>query len=1157
MIKLRIGDGIKLSKIRELAGMSHGKVNLSGVSETRVAPVAAVISEEKNGQCLIVTASYAKAKKLAGDLSFFIDRKICVIPEEEPNFYKYEAKSHGYLEELLQAIITILTVNNCIIIVPAAEAWKRLTPRSEFVRHVIELKVGNELDIEDMKKRLFAMGYERMPMVEAKGQYSLRGGILDLYPMNAENPYRIELFDMEIDSIRTFEPTSQRSLENQRQISVYPVQLLIHDEAVFVKAATRLRTLYGKQAARLSGGQAERLLELQDHLVEYMETGRNNQFLSRYLPYFYEEDARVWDYLTADSIVILDDPNRILENLDLLEKESHEDFKSLLERGETVPQEYHHLPGREDLQDCWQKLPAFFLLPFQKAVKGVDHWDAALTIMSRQPSVFHGKMDLLETELKRYRKLGYEVTIACATEERLANMKEFLSRCELDGNVLLALGSLSQGMEFTEDRFVILSDQDIFVSAKQRKSRPTRQDGKPVRNFGEINKGDYVVHENHGIGKFVGIQQLVVQNIKKDYLKIKYAGEDMLYVPVDQMDLIQSYIGADSTTPKINKLSSGEWRKTKARVKAAIQDIAKELIELSAARKLEQGHAFLPDGSWQGEFEETFPFEETPDQLRCIEEIKRDMEKTEPMDRLLCGDVGYGKTEVAARAVFKCVAEGKQAAILVPTTILANQHYYTFQERFSNYPFTIDMLCRFRSEKQQNEIINRAKKGTMDILIGTHRLLSKDVAFKDLGLLVIDEEQRFGVQHKEIIKHLKKNVDVLTLSATPIPRTLHMSLIGIKEMSTIEEPPEERYPVQTYVLEQDDETIREAIQREIDRGGQVYLVYNRVKGIYKVAARMKELVPEASVVVAHGQMNEKNLEDIMIEFMNNEYQVLVSTTIIESGIDIPNVNTIIILDADRFGLSQLYQLRGRVGRTNRMAYAFLMHQKGKVLTEVAEKRLRAIREFTEFGAGFRLAMRDMEIRGAGNILGMEQHGHMMMIGYELYCKLVEEAVHELSGGVVTPAREETAIEIEINAYLPETYIEDEITKLQMYKRIASIHSRQDMEELVDECLDRFGDLPVSALNLIQVSRLKSLCENARIQRVSEEQQKIVYHFQQNSDLTPRLIADLIEAYGMTIMVNAGSKPFIRQLLPKNGNKMEEMIRFTEKVNYGILKTLQN
>ncbi|MDO4552109.1 MAG: transcription-repair coupling factor, partial [Bacillota bacterium] len=691
--------------------------------------------------------------------------------------------------------------------------------------------------------------------------------------------------------------------------------------------------------------------------------------------------------------------------------------------------------------------------------------------------------------------------------------------------VALERGSLTGGVEFPEEKLIILGEKDIFTTAKKKKSRKSAG-GSPIKAFTDIRKGDYVVHENHGVGRFVGVEQLTVQEVRKDYLKICYAGEDLLYVPVDQMDLIQKYSGAEGAVPKINKLSGGEWKKTKARAKAAIQDMAGELLELSAARQLEKGHAFSPDGPWQREFEDRFPYEETSDQLRCVRQIKKDMEKDVPMDRLLCGDVGYGKTEVAARAVFKCVADGKQAAILAPTTILVNQHYYTFKERFEGFPFKVEMLCRFRNEKQQEAILAETRQGAVDVLIGTHRMLSSDVRFKDLGLLVIDEEQRFGVQHKEMIKRLRKNVDVLTLSATPIPRTLHMSLTGLKDMSLIEEPPEERYPVQTYVMEQDDELLRDAVRRELDRDGQVYVVYNRVRGIQKVAARIRELVPEASVAVGHGQMQEGLLEDVMLEFINKNYNVLVSTAIIESGLDIPNVNTILILDADHFGLSQLYQLRGRVGRSSRMAYAYLMYRRDKSLSETAEKRLRAIREFTEFGAGFRIAMRDLEIRGAGNLLGREQHGHMMMIGYELYCKLVEDAVRELSGGAAEPERPEASIEIEAEAYIPDRYIEDELLKLQMYKKIAAIRTEEDRDEVADELLDRFGDIPAPAMNLIRVARIKAMAELAGIGRIHQEHQKLVFTFAVPSALTPERVGKLVQSYGNRVLIHGTARPYV-------------------------------
>ena len=642
----------------------------------------------------------------------------------------------------------------------------------------------------------------------------------------------------------------------------------------------------------------------------------------------------------------------------------------------------------------------------------------------------------------------------------------------------------------------------------------------------------------------MGIEQLTVQGDKKDYLKVKYAGNDMLYVPVEQMDIIQKYIGSDGMSPKVNKLSGGDWKVTKAKAKAAIAEMAKELLDLYAQRKMQKGHAFSEDTVWQKEFEDAFPYTETDDQLRSIEEIKEDMERPAAMDRLLCGDVGFGKTEVAARALFKCIADGKQAAVLVPTTILANQHYYTLKERFEQFPLKVEMLSRFRSDKQQEQIIDELNKGQIDLIIGTHRLLSKDVKFKDLGLLVIDEEQRFGVAHKEKIKQMKKNVDVLTLSATPIPRTLNMSLTGIKDMSLIEEPPEERYPVQTYVLEQDDSMMKEIITRELDRGGQVFVVYNRVRGINKIADTIRDLVPEARVVVGHGQMNEHVLEDVMLSFINGENNVLVATTIIESGIDISNANTMIIIDADKYGLSQLYQLRGRVGRSNRMAYAYLMYQKDKVLTEVAEKRLKAIKEFTEFGAGFKVAMRDLEIRGAGNLLGSEQSGHMMNIGYELYCKLVDDAIRSLQGEIVNENKEEISVELMVTANIPNWYIENETLKLQMYKKIAGVRSEADEDEMIDELMDRFGDVPRETLNLIRISRIRSLAEDLSVTRIHEQQGKVIVTFAEKNPLNGYALMNVNDAFGQKAFVHGGKEPFIR-LTVRTADKLRDTVRLLQ------------
>lgn len=740
---------------------------------------------------------------------------------------------------------------------------------------------------------------------------------------------------------------------------------------------------------------------------------------------------------------------------------------------------------------------------------------------------YAGHLDVLENDLKRIADGKNRVVISASSDERQQTIDDFVANIGLADKIQVVQGSLSMGMVFPEEKLYIISDKDIFNSTRIGKKRHKTNRSQKMQSFSDFKTGDYVVHENHGIGKFLGIQALEVQGEQKDYLKIKYSGTDLLYVPVEQMDIVQKYIGSEGIAPKVSKLSGDEWKVAKTRAKLAIAEMTEELIKLYADRKASKGYAFSKDTVWQKEFEAYFSYQETDDQLTSIEEIKKDMESNLPMDRLLCGDVGYGKTEVAARAIFKCISEGKQAAMLVPTTILANQHYNSLKDRFSNFPFNIDMLSRFRTDKQQEKIIDGLKKGSVDFVIGTHRLLSDDIKYKDLGLLVIDEEQRFGVAHKEKLKQLKSNIDVLTLSATPIPRTLNMSLTGIKDMSLITEPPSDRYPVQTYVLEQDDIVMREIIARELDRDGQVYIVFNRVKGINRLAEKVQSLVPDAKIVVGHGQMNEKSLESVMQTFISGKADILIATTIIESGIDIPNANTMIVIDADKCGLAQLYQLRGRVGRTDKIAYAYLMYQKNKVLTEVAEKRLKAIKEFTEFGSGFKVAMRDLEIRGAGNVLGAEQSGHMMNIGYELYCKLVDDAVRKAKGESVPEQVDEINIELDVAANIPNWYIDNETLKLQMYKKIATVSTREDSEEIIDELLDRFGDLPKETLKLIAISMIRALSANVGVCNIHEQAGKVVIYFAQDNALKAYALMKASEKFGSKIFFHGGNEPFIR------------------------------
>ena len=1105
-------------------------INVSGISESRVAPVAAYLSQ-KESQSIIVVPTEVRAKRLAEDLSFFVkEKEIYVLPAEEHVFLRYEAKDHDQMLERLKVLKALRAGQPSIVIAPVSAAVKKIPPHSIFEESVLAIHLGDEIEMEKIRDSLVKLGYERRGIVDGRGQCSIRGGIVDIYTPDGEYPYRIEFFGNEVDSIRTFQIESQRSVENLKAVEIYPAEQVLSGDDQFHKAASRIHKEYTAAATRMEKKDpeaAENLKKRRDQLCEYIENSINLQLLENYLQYFYDTTEYLWDYMDQ-GMVMIDDPDRIYEALDLRTKEFKEDFQVLLERGQVVPKDAALLSDRTDFYKIYKKEPAAVFTPFPKRVAGVETFDAVYHLQSRQTLIFNGKMNVLESELKTYAEKGYQVTIVCSSNERMENLQEFTERIGLAGKINFARGSLTGGIDFPTEKICYISEKDIFASQKAAKRKKKYKDkGQKIQSFADMKKGDYVVHENHGIGKFLGIEQLTVQGEKKDYIQIKYAGDDMLYVPVEQMDIVQKYIGADGAAPKLNKLSGGEWKATKAKAKAAIAVMAKDLIDLYAQRKMEKGYSFGQDTVWQQEFEASFPYEETADQLRAIEEIKADMEKSFSMDRLLCGDVGFGKTEVAARALFKCVADGKQAAVLVPTTILANQHYYTLKERFENFPFKVEVLSRFRSEAQQNDIIRRLEKGQVDLIIGTHRLLSADVKFKDLGLLVVDEEQRFGVEHKEKIKKLKKNVDVLTLSATPIPRTLNMSLTGIKDMSVIEEPPEERYPVQTYVLEQDEGMIRDIIERELGRGGQVYVVFNRIRGIQKIAQTIEELVPEARVAVGHGQMNERALEDVMLSFINGETNVLVATTIIESGIDIPNANTMIIMDSDRYGLSQLYQLRGRVGRSNRLAYAYLMYQRDKVLTEVAQKRLMAIREFTEFGAGFKVAMRDLEIRGAGNLLGTEQSGHMMNIGYELYCKLVDDAVRALQGEVVNENREETSVEINISAYIPDRYIEDESLKLQMYKKIATIRSYEDEDEMIDEMLDRFGDVPNEVIHLVKIAHIRYLAGRLSVTRIYQQQGKLVFQFAKENPLNGFALMNLTAKFGQKAFIHGGVEPFIR------------------------------
>ena len=1057
-----------------------------------------------------------------------------MLPETDSASLRYEAKSKADLLDELAALCALASGEPVVVVAPVLGALRKLAPREAFLRDVVSIESGGTFSRGDLIARLSRMGYERMPAAEAFGQFAVRGDIVDVFAPGSDDPVRIEFFDDDIDSIRSYDALTQRSVENLDSFTIYPAQLIVRGEEENRRGLKKISAAY------------RGLPEQRDYLIECIEEGVNTRYLEGFAAYFYEQPGLIFDYLTEPSFVMADDPSRIAEVLDFYEKEEKEARKQVLERSTGVLSDFDSHPDISDLgkiNTLKTALGAFWCTPFAQQIRFAPVLDYVTHIEARQAPVYAGHMDVLETDLKRFLKNGYKIQIACSTPDRLVNLREFLERAGLSGadaksgpgRIELKDGSLISGTEFPLERQLFLAESDIFASAK--KARRKHAKGQEIKAFTDIKKGDFVVHEAHGVGRFTGVEKLTVDGSTMDYLRIQSAGADVLYVPVDQMENIQKYVGSEGVEPKINKLSGPDWQITKARAKAAIKEMAEDLLKLSAERQLHPGYEFGADSVWQHEFEDAFPFQETEDQLRCAAEIKKDMESPKAMDRLLCGDVGYGKTEVAARAIFKCLEAGKQAAVLVPTTILANQHFHTFRERFAPYPFNVEMLCRFRTDKEQDQIVEKLATGEVDLIVGTHRLLSDDVKFKDLGLLVVDEEQRFGVEHKETIKKLKSNVDVLTLSATPIPRTLHMSLIGVRDMSVIEEPPEDRYPVQTYVMEQDDALIADAVRRELGRGGQVYIVFNRVRGINRIADKIKELVPEATVGVAHGQMGERALEDVMMDFTSGGFQVLVATTIIESGLDIPNVNTLIVLDADRFGLSQLYQLRGRVGRSTRMAYAYLFYKKDKVLTEVAEKRLRAIREFTEFGSGFKVAMRDLELRGAGNILGVEQSGHMLSIGYELYCKLVEEAVAEIRGQAPEekPIEADTQVELGISAFLPESYVADELTRLSMYKRISTILTDDDKLETEGELIDRFGDPPAEALNLLDIAMIRNRASRLGILRLVRQQSRLVLSFEQRNKLGPECFGRLMDAFGPRLMIYGGVEPRLSLTLAKNEN----------------------
>lgn len=1154
---------------------NRGVLQLSGCVESQKAHMMyglfeALKKTRKQGcNCLIIAENDLKAKELYEDYRLY-DREVYLYPAKDLIFFQADIHGNLLTKERMQVIAALLARKNVTVITSMSGCMDYLLPLEVLEKHTLSFESGSPLDMDKLKKQLLGMGYERNAQAEAPGQFSFRGGIIDIFPLTETNPIRIELWGDEIDSIRSFDSESQRSIENLDEITIYPASELVLDKETLDKG---LKAIEKEKKATVQKFQDDFLTEEGARLKHYVEETIDNlkEFedfaaAEQFLRYFYKNAVTLPDYFEDENtLVILDETNRLAEHADAVETEFRESMEHRLEKG-------YLLPGQADLLMSYKqtvhKLNKKRCVSLCTIEQQKGDWDmkASFHISAKSVSPYNNSFELLVKDLKQYKKNGYQVLLLSGSRTRAARLAEDLrdeglnsfytedmNRVIAPGEIMTAFGRMKRGFEYPMIKFVMITESDIFGQEKKKKRKKKEYSGKRIQSFSELSVGDYVVHENHGLGVYKGIEKITVDKVAKDYIKIEYAGNSTLYILPNQLDMLQKYAGADAHVPKLNKIGGQEWNKTKTKVRGAVKNIAKDLVKLYAARQESAGYQYEPDTLWQREFEEMFPFEETEDQLLAIEAAKKDMESTKIMDRLICGDVGYGKTEIAIRIAFKAVQEGKQVVYLVPTTILAQQHYNTFMQRMKDFPVRVDLMCRFKTPAEQRKTITDLQKGLVDILIGTHRVLSDDIKFKDLGLLIIDEEQRFGVTHKEKIKKMKENVDVLTLTATPIPRTLHMSLIGIRDMSVLEEAPMDRMPIQTYVMEYNEEMVREAISREMARGGQVYYVYNRVNDIDEATNRVAKLVPEANVAFAHGQMQERQLEKIMYAFINGEIDVLVSTTIIETGLDISNANTMIIHDADQMGLSQLYQLRGRVGRSNRTAYAFLMYKKNKMLKEVAEKRLHAIREFTDLGSGFKIAMRDLEIRGAGNLLGAVQHGHMQAVGYDLYCKMLDEAVKE-EKGIKQQEDFETTIDLEVNAFIPPKFIPNEFQKLDVYKRIAAIESQEEYEDMMEELLDRFGDPPKAVQNLLMIANLKAMAHKAYIREIKQSGQSVKISMFERAKVNPAGFPPILEKFKNNLTMRLEETPYF--MLSLKGRKPKETLDVLDTLE-AVLKEFQS
>lgn len=1143
---------------------------------------------------LVVTYDDTRAKEIYDDFRNFT-KQVWLYPAKDLLFYSADIHGNLMTRQRIAVLRHLMEDKGGVVVTTMDGLMDHLLPLQYLKEQAITVECGQIIDLGAWKEQLTAMGYERMAQVDGMGQFSIRGGIVDIFPLTEEVPIRIELWDDEVDSIRTFDLESQRSVEQLDSITVYPAAEVVLGKHQLQAGTARLRKeekAYGKALRdQHRPEEAHRIHSIIEELSDGLDEGWKIGGLDAYIRYFCPDTVSFLDYFPqGESVVYLDEPARLREKGQTVETEFRESMVHRLEKG-------YLLPGQTELLYPVEEVMARVQTPHTVMLTGLDQKLPGMKVNQKfsfdvkNVNSYQNSFELLIKDLTRWKKEGYRVILLSASRTRASRLASDLREYDLraycpdggaagdsgavqnggadggfasadtqashpkvkPGEIMVTYGSLHRGFEYPLLKFVYITEGDMFgVEKKKKRRKKTNYQGKAIQSFSELSVGDYVVHEEHGLGVYRGIEKVERDKVIKDYIKIEYGDGGNLYLPATRLESIQKYAGADAKKPKLNKLGGSEWNKTKTRVKGAVQEIARDLVKLYAARQEKEGFQYGHDTVWQKEFEELFPYDETDDQLDAIDSVKTDMESRRIMDRLICGDVGYGKTEVALRAAFKAVQDSKQVVYLVPTTILAQQHYNTFVQRMKDFPVRVDMLSRFCTPARQKKTLEDLRKGMVDIVIGTHRVLSKDMQFKDLGLLIIDEEQRFGVAHKEKIKHLKENVDVLTLTATPIPRTLHMSLAGIRDMSVLEEPPVDRTPIQTYVMEYNEEMVREAINRELARNGQVYYVYNRVTDIDEVANRIQALVPEAVVTFAHGQMKEHELERIMADFINGEIDVLVSTTIIETGLDIPNANTMIIHDADRMGLSQLYQLRGRVGRSNRTSYAFLMYKRDKLLKEEAEKRLQAIREFTELGSGIKIAMRDLEIRGAGNVLGAEQHGHMEAVGYDLYCKMLNQAVLALKGETPEEDTYETVVECDIDAYIPASYIKNEYQKLDVYKRISAVETEDEYMDMQDELMDRFGDIPRSVNNLLTIARLRALAHRAYVTEVVINRQEVRLTMYLKAKLQVEKIPELVKAYNGELKLVPGEVPSFHYVDRRNKN--QDSLAMVEKAKE-ILKGL--